>query len=83
MHNHFRYRQGLLSLSQQSPVKPPLPVVAGPINIPTSPLAHHNYTWAQQSTVRVSHSLYVIILEKEEERIKILTAQSICTCESN
>lgn len=37
----------------QSPVKPPLPVVAGPINIPTSPLAHHNYTWAQQSSVSV------------------------------
>lgn len=34
----------------QSPVKPPLPV-AGAINIPTSPLAHHNYTWAQQSSV--------------------------------
>ena len=51
---YFRsYRQGLLTLSQ-TPVKPPLnPVVAGPINIPTSPLAHHNYTWAQQSTVSV------------------------------
>lgn len=47
--NRYR-RQGLLALSQ-TPVKPPLPVVAGPINIPTSPLAHHNYTWAQQSSV--------------------------------
>lgn len=48
----FRYRQGLLTLSQP-PVKPPLPAVAGPINIPTSPLAHHNYTWTQQSTVSI------------------------------
>lgn len=35
----------------QLPVKPPLPAVAGAINIPNSPLAHHNYTWAQQSSV--------------------------------
>lgn len=35
----------------QSPVKPPLPAVAGAINIPNSSLAHHNYTWAQQSSV--------------------------------
>lgn len=44
------FRQGLLTMSQ-SPVKPPLPAVAGAINIPNSPLAHHNYTWAQQSSV--------------------------------
>lgn len=47
------HRQGLLSLSSQMPVKPPLPISVGPINIPTSPLAHHNYTWAHQSPVRV------------------------------
>lgn len=62
VHNPFRYRQGLLTLSAQSPVKPPLPVVAGPINIPTSPLAHHNYTWAQQSTVRVPISIDATVL---------------------
>lgn len=33
------------------PVKPQIPISDGPINIPTSPLAHHNYTWAQQSPV--------------------------------
>jgi len=42
-------RQGLLTMTQSS-VKPPLPAVAGAI-IPSSPLAHHNYTWAQQSSV--------------------------------
>lgn len=46
----YLYRQGLLTMSQSS-VKPPLPVVAGAINIPNSPLVHHNYTWAQQSSV--------------------------------
>lgn len=35
----------------QSSVKPPLPNTAGAINIPNSPLAHHNYTWAQQNSV--------------------------------
>lgn len=48
--HHFR--QGLLTMSQL-PVKPPLPAVAGAINIPNSPLAHHNYTWAQQSSVSI------------------------------
>lgn len=33
------------------PVKSPMPASVAPINIPTSPLAHHNYTWAQQSPV--------------------------------
>ncbi|XP_031630888.1 zinc finger protein 704 isoform X2 [Contarinia nasturtii] len=42
-------RQGLLTMSQS--VKPPLPNAAGAINIPNSPLAHHNYTWAQQNSL--------------------------------
>ncbi|KAG4066163.1 hypothetical protein HA402_010365 [Bradysia odoriphaga] len=43
------FRQGLLSLATQKPVKPPLPMsIGGPV-IPTSPIAHHNYTWAHQN----------------------------------
>lgn len=63
------YRQeGLLSISSshQSPtatnvqsVRPPIPIqistgAGGTVNIPTSPLTHHNYgTWNQSSQVRI------------------------------
>lgn len=46
------FRQGLLSLATQKPVKPPLPMsIGGTVTIPTSPIAHHNYTWAHQNPV--------------------------------
>lgn len=45
------FRQGLLSLATQKPVKPPLPMSNGTATIPSSPIAHHNYTWAHQSPV--------------------------------
>lgn len=47
------FRQGLLSLATQKPVRPPLPMSNGGTVtiIPTSPIAHHNYTWAHQSPV--------------------------------
>lgn len=45
------FRQGLLSLATQKPVKPPLPMSVGGTVIPTSPIAHHNYTWAHQNPV--------------------------------
>lgn len=43
------FREGLKQLQQSATQRPT--VNAGPINIPTSPLAHHNYTWAQQSPI--------------------------------
>lgn len=60
-----RYRQGLLSLSSSNSHMP-LPISVGGgggMTIPTSPLAHHNYTWAQQNVCIFFSSYFFFFLK--------------------